>query len=121
MEEFVADQDNRGEKTQLKVVQSCWCLGLISADDEQWKEDGEQGATNDVGGGQGCQESHGQTKTKVIRPIPLNIGQPLVHFNTMVEPAILKAVQRVQQRHVEEATHLPNDIDGEQADDHPLN
>lgn len=38
----------------------------------------------------------------------------------MVEPAILKAVQRVQQRHVEEATHLPNDIDGEQADDHPL-
>lgn len=37
---------------------------------------------NDVGGGQGCQESHGQTKTKVIRPIPLNIGQPLVHFNT---------------------------------------
>lgn len=78
MEEFVADQDNRGEKTQLKVakkvgsanknqsiclykiceiqlvqlqlfflnlLQSCWCLGLISADDEQWKEDGEQGAT----------------------------------------------------------------------------
>lgn len=73
MEEFVTDQDNRGEKTQLKVakkwkaqikicqfvcskyvkynlffldlLQSCWCLGLISADDEQWKEDGEQGAT----------------------------------------------------------------------------
>lgn len=38
----------------------------------------------------------------------------------MVEPAILKTVQRVKQRHVEEATHLPNDIDGEQADNHPL-
>lgn len=38
----------------------------------------------------------------------------------MVEPAILKTVQRVKQRHVEEATHLPNDVDGEQADDHPL-
>lgn len=38
----------------------------------------------------------------------------------MVEPAILKTVQRVKQRHVEEATHLPNDIDGEKADNHPL-
>lgn len=106
---------------------------------------------NDVGGRQGCQKSHWQTKTKVIRPIPLNIGQPLVHFNawnhnnkdsrvaacwsefaslldwrnwrenlTMVEPTILKTIQRVKQRHVKEATHLPNDIDGEQADNHSL-
>lgn len=38
----------------------------------------------------------------------------------MVEPAVLKTIQRVKQRHVKEATHLPNDIDGEQADNHPL-
>lgn len=38
----------------------------------------------------------------------------------MVEPAILKAVQGVEQRHVEEANHLPNGIDGEEANNHTL-
>lgn len=38
----------------------------------------------------------------------------------MVEPAILKAVQGVEQRHVEEANHLPNGINGEQANNHTL-
>lgn len=38
----------------------------------------------------------------------------------MVEPAILKAVQGVEQRHVEEANHLPNGIDREQANNHTL-
>lgn len=38
----------------------------------------------------------------------------------MVEPAILKAVQGVEQRHVEKANHLPNGIDGEQAYNHTL-
>lgn len=39
---------------------------------------------------------------------------------TVVEPAILKAVQGVEQRHVEEANHLSNGIDGEEADNHTL-
>lgn len=39
---------------------------------------------------------------------------------TVVEPAILKTVQRVKQRHVEKTNHLPNGVDGEQADDHAL-
>ena len=38
----------------------------------------------------------------------------------MVEPAILKAVQGVEQRHVQEAHHLSNGIDGEEANDHTL-
>lgn len=38
----------------------------------------------------------------------------------MVEPAILKAVQGVEQRHVEEANHLSNGIDGEEANNHSL-
>lgn len=38
----------------------------------------------------------------------------------MVEPAILKAVQGVEQRHVEEANHLSNGIDGEETNDHTL-
>lgn len=38
----------------------------------------------------------------------------------MVEPAILKAVQGVEQRHVKEANHLSNGIDGEEANDHTL-
>lgn len=38
----------------------------------------------------------------------------------MVEPAILKAVQGVEQRHVEEANHLSNGIDGEKANNHTL-
>lgn len=38
----------------------------------------------------------------------------------MVEPAILKAVQGVEQRHVEEANHLSNGIDGEEANNHTL-
>lgn len=38
----------------------------------------------------------------------------------MVEPAILKAVQGVEQRHVEEANHLSNSIDGEETNDHTL-
>lgn len=38
----------------------------------------------------------------------------------MVKPAILKAVQRVEQRHVEEANHLPNGVDGEEANNHTL-
>lgn len=41
-------------------------------------------------------------------------------YLTMVEPAILKAVQRVEQRHVEEADHLANGIDGEKANNHAL-
>lgn len=39
---------------------------------------------------------------------------------TVVEPAILKAVQGVEQRHVEEANHLSNGIDGEEANNHTL-
>ena len=38
----------------------------------------------------------------------------------MVEPAILKAVQGVEQRHVEEAHHLSNGIDREEANNHTL-
>ncbi len=38
----------------------------------------------------------------------------------MVEPAILEAVQGVEQRHVEEANHLSNGIDGEEANNHTL-
>lgn len=41
-------------------------------------------------------------------------------YLTMVEPAILKAVQRVEQGHVEEANHLSNGIDGKQANNHTL-
>lgn len=44
-----------------------------------------------------------------------------MHLNAMVEPAILKAVQGVEQRHVEEANHLSNGIDGEEANNHSLN
>lgn len=32
-------------KTILDLLKCCWGLGLISADYEQWEEDGEQGAT----------------------------------------------------------------------------
>lgn len=39
---------------------------------------------------------------------------------TMVEPAILKAVQGIEQRHVEEANHLSNGIDGEETNNHTL-
>jgi len=38
----------------------------------------------------------------------------------VVEPAILKAVQGVEQRHVEEANHLSDGIDGEEANNHSL-
>lgn len=41
-------------------------------------------------------------------------------YLTVVKPAILKAVQRVEQRHVEEANHLPNGVDGEEANNHTL-
>lgn len=39
---------------------------------------------------------------------------------TFVKPAVLEAVERVKQRHVEEADQLANDIDGEEAHYHPL-
>lgn len=48
MEKLVTDQHNKGEETQLEVVQLCWRPGLISADDEQREEDGEQAATDYV-------------------------------------------------------------------------
>lgn len=48
VEQFVADQHHQGEETQLEVVLLCWCLGLVSADDEEREEDGEQAATDDV-------------------------------------------------------------------------
>ncbi len=38
----------------------------------------------------------------------------------MVEPAILKAVQGVEQRHVQETNHLSNGIDGEETNNHTL-
>lgn len=38
----------------------------------------------------------------------------------MVEPAILKAVQGVQQGHVQEADHLSNSINGEETNNHSL-
>lgn len=48
MEKLVADEHNQGEETQLEVVQLCWGLGLICADNEQREEDGEQAATDYV-------------------------------------------------------------------------
>lgn len=48
VEKLVTDQHNQGEETQLEVVEPCWGLGLISADDEQREKDGEQAATDDV-------------------------------------------------------------------------
>lgn len=39
---------------------------------------------------------------------------------TVVEPAILKAVEGVEQRHVEEANHLSNGIDGKKTNYHTL-
>lgn len=38
----------------------------------------------------------------------------------MVKPAILKAVKGVEQRHVEEANHLPNRVNGEETNNHTL-
>ena len=38
----------------------------------------------------------------------------------MVEPAVLEAVEGVQQGHVQQADHLPDGIDGEEADHHTL-
>jgi hypothetical protein len=38
----------------------------------------------------------------------------------MVEPAILKAVEGVEQRHVKKADHLSNGIDGEETHKHTL-
>lgn len=46
---------------------------------------------DDVRGGQGGQQSHGQTEAEVIGPVSLNIGQPLVHldtFNKQKEPQL---------------------------------
>lgn len=48
MEQLVANQHDQREEAQLEVVQLGWCLCLISADDEQREEDGEQAATDDV-------------------------------------------------------------------------
>lgn len=39
----------------------------------------------------------------------------------MVKPAILKTIERVEQRHVQEADHLTNRINGEKTDNHSLN
>lgn len=39
---------------------------------------------------------------------------------TIVKPAILKAIQGIEQRHVEKADHLANGINGKQANDHTL-
>lgn len=39
---------------------------------------------------------------------------------TFVKPAVLEAVERVEQRHVEQADQLPNEVDGEQAHNHSL-
>lgn len=44
-----------------------------------------------------------------------------MHFNSVIEPAILKAVEGVQERHVEQTDHLPNGIDGEETNNHTLN
>lgn len=39
---------------------------------------------------------------------------------TVVEPAILKAVEGVEQRHVEEANHLSDGINGKKTNNHTL-
>lgn len=39
---------------------------------------------------------------------------------TIVKPAILKAIQGIEQRHVEKADHLANGINGKQTHDHTL-
>jgi len=39
---------------------------------------------------------------------------------TVVEPAVLEAVQGVEQRHVEQADHPSDGVDGEEADHHTL-
>lgn len=39
---------------------------------------------------------------------------------TFVKPAVLEAVEGVEQGHVEEADQLAHQVDGEEAHDHPL-
>lgn len=39
---------------------------------------------------------------------------------TVVEPAIFKAIERVEQRHVQDAHHLTDRVDGEQTYYHSL-
>jgi len=126
---------------------------------------GKQGAElapDDVRGLHRREEGERQTKAEVVGPVPLDVGEPLVHLDpwvrrkpllrhgcgpplprhglrgrggfgtpppapqdgggglTFVEPAVLEAVERVEQRHVEEADELADGVDGEEADDHPL-
>lgn len=44
-----------------------------------------------------------------------------MHFNSMIEPTILKAVEGVQQRHVKQTDHLSNGINREETNNHTLN
>ena len=53
----------------------CFARGLcfIGADNEERKEDRDEAATDNVGGLHCCEESQGQTKSKVVRPIPFYV------------------------------------------------
>lgn len=44
-----------------------------------------------------------------------------MHFNSVIEPAILEAVEGVQERHVKQTDHLPNSINREETNNHALN
>lgn len=49
-----------------------------------------------------------------------NFKHKYINSLTMVEPAVFKTIQRVQQRHVKETNHLSNCINGKETDNHSL-
>lgn len=73
VKETVTEEDDQREETQLEVVRFPGGLCLICTDDKERKENGEEAAADDIGGLHGCEGGEGQTKAKVIRPVPLNV------------------------------------------------
>lgn len=47
-----------------------------------------------------------QSKSKKVWPVIFNVRQPFVKLQTLIEPLILEAVERVQKAHVNHVNHL---------------
>ena len=70
---------NAGATEWRHMENICVIKGLLNLPRGIW--DKRIGIPDYIGGGQSGQESHGQPEAKVVGPVPLDVGQPLVHLN----------------------------------------
>ena len=67
---------------------------LVGRDYKEWKEYSEAASGDDNAGAEALgQHRQGEPEAKEVRPVCLDVCQPLVELQALVEPLVLEAVE----------------------------